>query len=135
MEALSYCLTCQPVVDEEDSSSLLQCKLIDVLHSRRGENIPGTTPRLCGCIAGLPRGAQRPGEVGLLERGWAVPHDIAYARAATTATPSSRTRTIAAKVPVAFITVPIGTGEIAATITSPDVTPPADPVTVTTSPG
>jgi hypothetical protein len=40
-------------------------------------------------------------------------------------------------VPAAFIAVPIGssTGKVAATIKSPDVTPPADAVTVTTSPG
>jgi len=55
-----------------------------------------------------------------------VSHGIAYVPAATTATPSSRTRTMAAKVPVAFI---------AATIKSPDVTPLADAVTVTTSLG
>jgi len=35
-----------------------------------------------------------------------VPHDIAYAPAATTATPSSHIRTVATKVPADFITVP-----------------------------
>jgi len=61
-----------------------------------------------------------------------VPHDIAYAPAATTATASSRTRTIAAKAPVAFIAVPIGysTGKAAAAINSREVTPPADTVTI-----